>query len=228
MTEANRDILSAGMDAELSREELRFLLRRIDSDSALVEAWSRYHVARDGLRGELCPQVSAGFASRVMAAIDAEAATASVVTPVVAAQAPRRRWLHWSAGGAIAASVAVAALMLTQPAGPGSSVPMAQTPSAGNSLDLADASPAEPAAAPAVPQWLSGGTMASQFTQKAAFGGDSGGDAPYLSRSMPYQIHATRADAAGVDPNSGNVMFMVRPDGSRYVQPVAHPQVQAR
>src|SRR4051794_35921259 len=110
MSEANREVLSAGMDGELSREEVRFLLRRLEADAGLADVWGRYHAGRDGLRAEGTPFASADFAARVMAAIEADVA-------VVGVAAPRRRWLHWSAGGAIAASVAVAALMLSQPAG---------------------------------------------------------------------------------------------------------------
>ncbi len=109
MTDNQRENLSAGMDGELSKEELRFLLRRIDHDAALQQAWSRYHVSRDGLRRQLPPLASEGFAARVMQAIEQEG--------VVAGGKPRRHWLHWSAGGAIAAGVAVAALMVAQPAG---------------------------------------------------------------------------------------------------------------
>ena len=108
MTEANMETLSAAMDGELSREELRFLLRRLDHDAALVQAWTRYHVGGDGLRGQVPVMASAGFATRVMELIESEES--------VAATTPRRRdWLRLSMGGAIAASVAVAALMVSQP-----------------------------------------------------------------------------------------------------------------
>ncbi|TCV97498.1 sigma-E factor negative regulatory protein RseA [Luteibacter rhizovicinus] len=229
MSEANRDILSAGMDGELSREEIRFLLRRLDSDQTLVQAWSRYHVARDGLRGQLEPSVSADFASRVMAAIDAEdIAVATAPARTVARMEPRRRWLQWSAGGAIAASVAVAALMFTQPAERGVTTGVAQAGTQAGTVSgnaIADAGHvAQPPGAPTVPQWLSGGTSVSQFTQKAAFGSGSESDSSYLTRVMPYQIHGTRA----VEASGSNYILLVRPDGSRYVQPLAEPQVEAR
>src|SRR5579859_1216027 len=110
MTDNQRENLSAGMDGALSKEELRFLLRRLDHDSSLQQAWSRYHLARDGLRRQLPPLASEDFAVRVMQAIEQEG---------VVVHGKRRHWLHWSAGGAIAASVAVAALMIAQPAGSG-------------------------------------------------------------------------------------------------------------
>jgi sigma-E factor negative regulatory protein RseA len=216
MSEANREILSAGMDGELSREEIRFLLRRLEADSDLADVWSRYHAGRDGLRRESLPPLSRDFTSRVMAAIDAETVDATAATP-------RRRWLHWSAGGAIAASVAVAALMLSQPAGNRSAVPeIAQRAPVSGGVQVADATP-EPATAPVAPQWLSGGNMASQFTQKAAFDSSSEGGATYLPRSTPYQIQRARAADA---PDGNRYMLMVRPDGSRYVQPVAASQAR--
>jgi sigma-E factor negative regulatory protein RseA len=217
MSEANREILSAGMDGELSREEIRFLLRRLEADSALANAWSRYHVGRDGLRGEALPPVSAGFADRVMAVIEAEAAPQAA--PAVA---PRRRWLHWSAGGAIAASVAVAALMVAQPAGNHGAAPeVAHSATHPAGFDVADATP-EPSSAPVAPQWLSG-NVASQFTQKAAFDSSSDDAATaYLPRSTPYQIQRARA-AAVQDASRGQYLLLTRPDGSRYVQPQAAP-----
>jgi sigma-E factor negative regulatory protein RseA len=113
MIEANMENLSAAMDGELSREELRFLLRRLDHDASLLQVWSRYHVAGDGLRRQLPPVAGSSFATRVMQLIEDEQA-ASSITP------KRRDWLRLSVGGAIAASVAVAALMVSQPTAPDS------------------------------------------------------------------------------------------------------------
>jgi sigma-E factor negative regulatory protein RseA len=108
MSDVNMENLSAAMDGELSREELRFLLRRLDHDTSLLQVWARYHVAGDSLRRQLPPVAGSGFATRVMQLIEDEEAAAQV--------APHRRdWLRLSVGGAIAASVAVAALMVSQP-----------------------------------------------------------------------------------------------------------------
>src|SRR6185437_13648259 len=85
------------------------LLRRLDHDGELRRTWVSYHVARDGLRKQLPPLAEAGFVSRVMLAIEQES--------VVVAMPRHHRWLRWSAGGAIAASVAAAALMIAQPTG---------------------------------------------------------------------------------------------------------------
>ena len=64
-----RESLSAGMDGELPAEQLRFLLRRLDHDASLRQAWSGYHIVRDGMRRETSFQASSGFAARVMLAI---------------------------------------------------------------------------------------------------------------------------------------------------------------
>src|SRR5579859_7797733 len=163
MTDNQRENLSAGMDGELSKEELRFLLRRLDHDASLQQAWSRYHVARDGLRRELSPLASEGFASRVMLVVEQEGG--------VVQQGRRRHWLHWSAGGAIAAGVAVAALMVAQPAGQGGDrlVPqVASAPTVASSdSHVAQATRSD---APAVaPPWLNAYSGApSQMTQQAS------------------------------------------------------------
>ena len=61
MNQDTRESLSAGIDGELSAEQLRFLLRRLDHDAALQQAWGRYHVARDGLRKQLPMLATAGL-----------------------------------------------------------------------------------------------------------------------------------------------------------------------
>lgn len=110
MNETTSEQLSALMDGELQRDELRFLLRRMDADSGVAQSWSRYHVARAVFRHEpMAPRSGDAFAAAVLARLDAD---------VVAAR-PRMtgRLARWVGGGAIAASVAVIALVATQPGG---------------------------------------------------------------------------------------------------------------
>lgn len=163
-----RENLSAGMDGELSSEQLRFLLRRLDHDASLQHAWSRYHVLGDGLRRRLPPLASAGFAEGVMLAVEREASAGAPVASV-----GRSHWLRWSAGGAIAASVAVAALMLGQPAGtpePGFTRASAAAPAANAQ---ADAASADALSAPAaVPPWLSGNSAGLMSQQASATFGE--------------------------------------------------------
>ena len=111
MNQSIQEQLSVLMDGELGRDETRFLLKRIESDAESAARWARYHLARETLRRQAVGgPLAVGFADGVMARIDAEPSVAHV----------RRRhgttWLRWGTGGAIAASVAVASLMLTHPA----------------------------------------------------------------------------------------------------------------
>ncbi|ANB16527.1 sigma-E factor negative regulatory protein [Dokdonella koreensis] len=107
MSHDYREHLSALMDGELPRDESRFLLKRLERDDALGATWARFHVARQALRRQDIHALRPGFSAGVLACIHAEAV-------------PQRRaggtWLRWASGGAVAASVAVAALVLTRPA----------------------------------------------------------------------------------------------------------------
>jgi sigma-E factor negative regulatory protein RseA len=154
-----REALSAGVDGELAAHEWRFLLRRVDRDEELQQAWSRYHLMREGLRGRMPALASAGFAARVEAAIAREAAPAGV---------RRRHWLRWSAGGAIAASVAVATLMVGHPTNDAEPVIAAQSTSQDTAAPAEDTYASRVTTMPsAVPPWLSGGA-AGALSQPAS------------------------------------------------------------
>jgi sigma-E factor negative regulatory protein RseA len=210
MTEAHQENLSAGMDGELSKEELRFLLRRLDHDAALLDAWARCHVARAGLRRELPALASSGFAARVMLAIETEAAVPASAHAARHAGGRRRHWLHWSAGGAIAAGVAVAALMVAQPTTDsdvrGSAPQVASVPApAAPQRQVAELSPrpSSGAVAPAaVPPWLSANT-ASQFSERASM---TLGD-PSSDPMRPYRVRGYRTLNAG----DGSYLLLVDP-----------------
>ncbi len=98
-----REHLSALMDGELSREQTRFLLRRLGHDREAVACWTRLHAVRDCLKGATPRLAAPGFADRINRVL-------------VGGRLPvRSRWLRWSAGGGIAVAVAVAALLMVQP-----------------------------------------------------------------------------------------------------------------
>lgn len=193
--------LSAGMDGELTGEELRFLLRRLDHDRSLLVRWERFHVASAGLRRELPTLATASFADRVMRAIEDE----SVVTSMPRAR--RHHWLRLTAGGAIAAGVAVVALMASRPTGPVASDAQSAASVAQASTPGRVASPApSPLPAPAaVPRWLSNSNPMS-MTQMASYPqGDS--ISPYEQSISPYRVKATLPAADGsylllVDPGT--------------------------
>ena len=196
MTEANMENLSAAMDGELSREELRFLLRRLDHDASLQQTWARYHALGDGLRRQLPAVASVGFASRVMLAIEGEQ---------VAAKAPKRDWLRLSLGGAIAASVAIAALMVSQPTAPDAGQPAqlaangsaAKGPGVRTGASLAAANISHTgsgAVLAAVPPSLSP-YSASALSQRASATLGDPADNPLFQRysSQTYSIHGYKA-----------------------------------
>ena len=192
--------LSAGIDGELSKEQLRFLLRRLDHDPALQQTWTRYHVARDSLRRELPPVATAGFAERVMLAIGDESAPAA---------APRRsHWLRWSTGGAIAASVAAAALMIGQPTGDAERM-TASTAQQGSAVALATpaSNPTTPAA---VPPWLSGNSAGLLSQQASAtLGTPFGSNQPAYGRRLSGypSMHRYRT----LDNNDGSYLLLLDP-----------------
>jgi sigma-E factor negative regulatory protein RseA len=118
MNETTHEQLSALMDGELPRDELRFLLRRIESDSSLAQRWSRYQIASAVLKRQYAAPLSDGqFATTVIARLDSVAIAMSMRRPLTG------RLLRWAGGGAIAASVAVLALVATRPAGTDGAMP---------------------------------------------------------------------------------------------------------
>lgn len=205
MSEAQREHLSAGIDGELAREELRFLLRRFEHDAELRQAWTRYHLARDGLRQQLPAVASGGFAARVEQAIAQEAQ----------ARTGRRgpHWLRWSAGGAIAASVAVAALMIARPV---SDDDHAAAGLAQASPPTEITTPAEPNAPAAVPPWLSGDTASRYSQQAAATLGESYGEMllPYARGLSPYRLQTARSPG-----NEAGYLLLADPRQASTAQP---------
>ena len=197
------DSLSAGIDGELSKEQLRFLLRRLDHDVTLQKTWARYHIARDSLRRQLPPMASDGFASRVMSAIEQESMPAQV--------GKRNHWLRWSTGGAIAASVAAAALMIGQPVGDTGRVTATTAPTE-QVRTVASATPvAAPTAPAAVPPWLSGNSAGMLSQQAAAtlgapFGRSQSSMYPRSLSTYP-SMHRYRT----LDNNDGSYLLLLDP-----------------
>ena len=120
--------LSSLMDGELSDREVDELLERVSADAQLRAAWSRQHLASTTLHESTAlAHVDAGFADRVMSALDAHETDetgvpgkARKIVPLAASRRRhkrgQRRWYGPVAGLAVAASVAaVAVLVLDQP-----------------------------------------------------------------------------------------------------------------
>ncbi|GAB2571023.1 sigma-E factor negative regulatory protein [Dyella jejuensis] len=222
MSEANLETLSAAMDGELSREELRFLLRRLDHDASLAQCWARYHVAGDGLRRRLPGIVSTGFAARVMEAIEGEQKAVG--------NAPKRRdWLRLSVGGAIAASVAVAALMVSQPTAPDSRRPAALASAtsrgAGDSAVQAMAEATRPSSdtLAAVPPSLSP-YSASALSQRASVTLGDPSDNPLFQRypSQEYSMHGYKA----MNNRDGSYLLLIDTPQAKSAAQAAQPVYQ--
>lgn len=206
MDQDTRESLSAGIDGELSKEQLRFLLRRLDHDASLQAAWSPYHVARDSLRREFPAVASADFAARVMLAIEQEAA-AAVVAP-----SRRHHWLRWSAGGAIAASVAAAALMVGQPRSGSDLDQVTASVNTSQSSTVTGLAPAgKPAAPAAVPPWLSGNSAGLLSQQASATLGSpfSQNQSAYARRLSGYP---SMPRYRTLENNDGSYLLLLDPD----------------
>jgi sigma-E factor negative regulatory protein RseA len=118
MTDQIREQMSALLDGELARDEVGLLVRRMSRDAELKRAFGIYVTAGECLRAPGGPLASAGFAARVSAAIDAEEGAAAV--PVAEPPADVRvahRWRRPMAAAAVAASAALAAVLLVRPDG---------------------------------------------------------------------------------------------------------------
>lgn len=195
--------LSAGIDGELSKEQLRFLLRRLDHDPSLQRSWARYHIARDSLRRQLPPLASAGFAARVMQAIEQESAPVEAISR-------RSHWLRWSTGGAIAASVAAAALMIGQPTGDAERL-TASTKQQTNTIAAAPSISSMPTAPAAVPPWLSGNSAGLLSQQASATLG-----APFGQNQSAYARRLTAYPSMPryrtLDNKDGSYLLLLDPE----------------
>ncbi|MDR0181385.1 sigma-E factor negative regulatory protein [Lysobacter arvi] len=104
-----RETLCALFDGELRDDEARFALKRLGHDVEWRDTVGRWQLYGDALRGQAQGVAAAGFADRVARALREEQVQ-HVAVPAKAFGG-RRGWM----GGALAASVAVAALFVTRP-----------------------------------------------------------------------------------------------------------------
>jgi len=108
----HRQQLSAMLDGELSPDEAKFMLRRLEHDVELACCWERWQLCGELMRGRADGVLSSDFAARVAASVQAPAPR-----PHIQINTPRRsRRMLWGGMG-LAASMALAAgLVLTLPA----------------------------------------------------------------------------------------------------------------
>jgi negative regulator of sigma E activity len=118
MNEQDRDSqLSALFDGQLPADETVLATRRLLKDGAQQQRWSRYALIGASLRGEPLLQRPAGedLAARIQRRLADEAALAEPVAqaaPVVSTA--RTGTTRWAWGGALAASVALAAILVAR------------------------------------------------------------------------------------------------------------------
>jgi len=96
--------LSRFIDQDTDRFQTAAVLDRLVQDRAWRDRWSRYHLIRDALRGELVVVPPAALAMRIAARL----AVAPTAPPTVPAPRPSR-WLL--AGTALAATLAAVAIL---------------------------------------------------------------------------------------------------------------------
>lgn len=113
MTDPIREQMSALIDGELPQDEVGLLVRRMARDPELKRAFGNYVLAGESVRAPGGVLASPGFAARVSAAIG-EGDAIEVAIPPVAARASHR-WRRPLAATAVAASAALAAVLLVQP-----------------------------------------------------------------------------------------------------------------
>lgn len=120
--------LSALMDDELGKDELRFLLKGLETDSEGRDTWRRYHDIGDALRDEPEASLKVDLSARVMAQIAEEESTSSIKE---AANEPA--WMKRVVSFAVAASVATVAVFVANDRGligAGGNANLAAVPSA--------------------------------------------------------------------------------------------------
>ena len=201
MTQPFEEQLSAFMDGELPRDESRFLLRRAEGDDALAGRWTRYHIARHVLRRQPVLAIRADFSSAILAELDAETVQ----------EAARTQWLRWGSGGAIAAAVAVAALMVTKPSTePEVAAPLAATTAPQRATQIAAPAPAQVAAAsPALTTPLVPNSPIQ--TQAASFGSDLSEPVTYDPRLQSYVIRHYQALGTTSQPDFVPYILLAQP-----------------
>lgn len=190
----HRERLSAMLDGALSPDETRFLLRRMQHDDELADSWQRWQFYGDALRGDAGRALPADFAQRVGRAIADDEARAAA--ELAAAEAPpagnRRPLLRWGGGAALAASVALAAVLV----GRGPAVPEGETlptPAVAAADGAAQAAPPMPVPVPVPPSGQDGSGEA--FVLAAAAVAAASASAAESRSNRPRIMAADRAES---------------------------------
>jgi negative regulator of sigma E activity len=187
MTDQIREQMSALLDGELPRGEVDLLVRRMARDAELKRAFGNYVLAGESLRAPGGVMAGKGFAARVSAAIDAEEGGFPIATEPTPSRAASR-WRRPLAATAVAASAALAAVLLVRP-------------DAGDSQQFAERSGA-PATVPVVTLPVGGASPTPAQNQRLA---------GYLVTHGQYATPIGRrnawSNALAIDPGIARVTF---------------------
>lgn len=203
-----RENLSALFDGELDGDAARFAFKRLGHDAQWREACGRWQLCGDVLRrrahgaAEPTPGfAAAGFAERVAAAIQADAALQASQRAAAPAQTelkPRKAAgsrRGWFGGAALAASVAVAALFVARPfsddTATGASDPAQVAQQAAQPAPAQPAAPQQPVQAPA-PQAVAANTPAETGLTSADASGLAAGAAVAVAE-LPRRLNERRS-----------------------------------
>jgi len=104
MSDKQNETLSALMDGELDEMSLHRVLNQMEEGSQLKETWSRYHLQRDVIKGDVSEFSALDISSAIHDAIDDEATIESSI------QQPKN-WWKAVAGLSVAASVTFAVVL---------------------------------------------------------------------------------------------------------------------
>jgi len=104
----HRQQLSAMLDGELSPDEAKFMLRRLEHDVELARCWERWQLCGEVMRGRADGLLPGDFAARVAVAVQGPVAGVQV-----GLNAPRRsRRMVWGGMGLAASLAALAAVLV--------------------------------------------------------------------------------------------------------------------
>ena len=106
MSDKENEALSALMDGELDEMALRRTLNQLDDEPELKQTWSRYHLQRDTIKGDISAFSTLDISGAISAAIDDEANLESTKQP-----SESKPWWKAVAGLSVAASVALAVVI---------------------------------------------------------------------------------------------------------------------
>jgi sigma-E factor negative regulatory protein RseA len=110
MTDQIREQISALLDGELAKDELGLLVRRMERDAELRRAFGNYVLIGEALRVPGGTTASRGFAARVGAALDESPPRSAAVE--TSERTRQLRWARPALASAVAASVAVAGVLM--------------------------------------------------------------------------------------------------------------------